>query len=130
MNKMDKKIVITTAILGALTIGIGAFGAHGLKQLVSEEALATFETGVRYQLFHVVALLVLGMTTGISQATKKWVFRFFVLGMLLFSGSIYALSLAEVLPFSVKFLGPVTPIGGLLFMLGWLRIGYGVLKLK
>ncbi|MCH9660104.1 MAG: DUF423 domain-containing protein [Bacteroidetes bacterium] len=127
---MDKKIVITTAILGALTIGIGAFGAHGLKQLVSEEALATFETGVRYQLFHVVALLVLGMTTGISQATKKWVFRFFVLGMLLFSGSIYALSLAEVLPFSVKFLGPVTPIGGLLFMLGWLRIGYGVLKLK
>lgn len=141
MKKLDKNIMLTAAILGALTIAIGAFGAHGLKDLVNEDALRSFETGVRYQMYHVLALLLVGLwaSFGISAEdeanlniyrTKKWVYRLFGLGILFFSGSLYFLSLKEVLPFSVKFLGPVTPIGGLLFVVGWLRLGYGLFRLK
>jgi len=141
MKKLDKNIMGTAAILGALTIAIGAFGAHGLKELVNAEALQSFETGVRYQMYHVFALLVLGCwgsfagTNGMDaqrklQNTKKWTFRFFCFGMLLFSGSIYLLALKEVLPFSIGFLGPVTPLGGLLLIIGWLRLGYGIFTLK
>ncbi|MBZ0327569.1 MAG: DUF423 domain-containing protein [Altibacter sp.] len=130
MEKFDKKIIVTASVLAAITIGIGAFGAHGLKELVDAEALSSFETGVRYQMYHVLALLIVGFATVIPAATKKWVFRFFCFGILLFSGSIYLLALKSVLPFSVSFLGPVTPIGGLLFMMGWLRMAYGLLTIK
>ena len=130
MEKLSKNIVVTAAILAAVTIAIGAFGAHGLKQLVSAESLATFETGVRYQMYHVLALLVIGFASVIPSTTKKWVFRFFCFGMLLFSGSIYLLALKEQLLFSVSFLGPVTPIGGLLLILGWVRLAYGLLTIK
>lgn len=141
MKKLDKKIMLTAAILGAITIAIGAFGAHGLKQLIDGEALKSFETGVRYQMYHVIAMLVVGCwgsfsnkldpeTLDILQNTKKWTFRFFCFGVLLFSGSIYLLSFEEVMPFSVYFLWPLTPIGGLLLILGWLRLGYGIFKLK
>ncbi|RLD25852.1 MAG: DUF423 domain-containing protein [Bacteroidetes bacterium] len=127
---MDKRIVVTAAFLGALTIAIGAFGAHGLKQLIDAEAITSFETGVRYQMFHVIVLLVIGLTGPISTTTKKWVFWFFIFGIILFSGSIYILALKEILSFDVKSLWPVTPLGGLSFILGWLCLGYGLLKLK
>ena len=130
MNKLDKRIVVTAAFLGALTIAIGAFGAHGLKQLIDAEAITSFETGVRYQMFHVIVLLVIGLTGPISTTTKKWVFWFFIFGIILFSGSIYILALKEILSFDVKSLWPVTPLGGLSFILGWLCLGYGLLKLK
>ena len=90
---LDKNIIVTASVLGALTIGIGAFGAHGLKELVDTEAISSFETGVRYQMYHVFALLILGTLSIISSQTKKWVFRFFILGVIFFSGSIYILSL-------------------------------------
>lgn len=127
MDKLNKNIVVTSAVLAAVTIAIGAFGAHGLKQLVTADALATFETGVRYQMYHVLALLVVGFADKLPSTTKKWVFRFFCFGILLFSGSIYMLALKEQLPFSVSFLGPVTPVGGFLFILGWVRLAYGLL---
>jgi uncharacterized membrane protein YgdD (TMEM256/DUF423 family) len=130
MDKISKKIVIIAAILAAITIGIGAFGAHGLKQLVDANALASFETAVRYQMYHVFGLLVIGVATGIPVTTKKWVSRFFYFGIIIFSGSIYMLALKEVHGMDVDFLGPVTPIGGLLFILGWLRLGYGLLTKK
>ncbi|MBL4662939.1 MAG: DUF423 domain-containing protein [Flavobacteriaceae bacterium] len=130
MKKLDKKIVIIASVLGAVTIAIGAFGAHGLKELVDVGAISSFETGVRYQMYHVIVLLIIGFAPPLSVSAKKWVLRFFCVGMLLFSGSIYLLALKEVLPFSVKFLGPVTPLGGLLLILGWLRLGYGLFKLK
>jgi len=130
VNKLDKRIVVTAAFLGALTIAIGAFGAHGLKQLIDAEAITSFETGVRYQMFHVIVLLVIGLTGPISTTTKKWVFWFFIFGIILFSGSIYILALKEILSFDVKSLWPVTPLGGLSFILGWLCLGYGLLKLK
>ncbi|MGJ8665632.1 MAG: DUF423 domain-containing protein [Patiriisocius sp.] len=130
MKNQDKKIVLTACILGVVTIAIGAFGAHGVKQLVTSQSLATFETGVRYQMYHVLALMVVGFVNTIDAQTKKWVFVLFLLGMLLFSGSIYFLALKDVLSFNISFLGPVTPIGGLLFMVGWLRLGFGIWKYK
>jgi len=125
--KIDKNIVITASFLGALTIAIGAFGAHGLKELIDTKALTTYETGVRYQMYHVFALLILGIATIITPQTKKWVFRFFILGIIFFSGSIYLLSINSLLPFDAKMIGFITPIGGLFFILGWIRLGYGVI---
>jgi len=125
----NKNIVLIASILGAVTIAIGAFGVHGLKELVDAKSMQTFETGVRYQMYHVFALLILGFATGITLGTQKWVFRFFVLGIILFSGSIYLLSLNSIIPFDARSIGFLTPIGGLFFIMGWLRLGYGVYKL-
>lgn len=130
MNVFDKKITITAAILAALAIAFGAFGAHGLKELVSSEAIATFETGIRYHMYHSIALLIIGFASVIPTQTRRWVFLFFIFGLIFFSGSIYLLALKEVLPFSVSFLGPVTPIGGMFLILGWLRLAYGLLTMK
>jgi len=130
MKKLDKKITVIACVLAAVTIGIGAFGAHALKGMVDAKALGSFETGVRYQMYHVIALLIVGLSPHIQESTKKWSFRFFIFGMILFSGSIYFLSLNAVLPFDSSALGIVTPIGGLFFMAGWLRLAYGLYMLK
>ena len=128
--KTNKDIVVTAAILGALTIMIGAFGAHGLKELISENSLVSFETGVRYQMYHVIVMLILGVSTVILPKTQKWVFRFFLIGILLFSGSIYLLALNNFLPFDAKNFVFITPIGGFLLIIGWLRLAYGVIVNK
>ena len=128
--KINKNIVVTAALLTALTIMIGAFGAHGLKELISEKSLVSFETGVRYQMYHVIVMLVLGLSTGVLPKTKKWVFRFFIIGILFFSGSIYLLTLNEFLPFDAKTIAFITPIGGFLLIIGWLRLAYGVIVNK
>ena len=130
MENINKKIALTAAILAAITIGIGAFGAHGLKELLDEGSLASFETGVRYQMYHCLALLILGFTTIIPIKTRKWVFLFFVFGIIFFSGSIYLLSLNDIISFDTSNIGFITPIGGLLFIIGWLRLAYGLVKLK
>ncbi|MFT6826299.1 MAG: uncharacterized membrane protein YgdD (TMEM256/DUF423 family) [Patiriisocius sp.] len=130
MTKYHKKIVISASVLAAVAITLGAFGAHGLKQLISVESLAIFETGVTYQMYHALALLALGLNAVVPSKTIRVVFRFFVFGILFFSGSLYFLALKSIMPFSVSFLGPVTPIGGLLLILGWARLIYGVLKKK
>ncbi|KAA3620957.1 MAG: DUF423 domain-containing protein [Flavobacterium sp.] len=130
MIQFDKKIVVTASFLGALTIGIGAFGAHGLEKLVEGDALASFETGVRYQMYHVFALLIIGFATVIPARVRRWVFWLFIGGIVLFSGSIYLLALRTVFTFDLSFLGPVTPIGGLLLIIGWLRLGFGLLTIN
>jgi len=127
---INKNIVATAAILGAITIAIGAFGAHGLKQVVDAKAIATFETGVRYQMYHIFALLIVGFASILTTSTQKWVFWFFMLGIIFFSGSIYLLSLNELIAFDAKSIGFMTPIGGLFFILGWLRLAYGVIVNK
>ena len=126
----DKKIVASAAILAAGAIGLGAFGAHGLSDVISPKALSSFETAVRYQMYHALALLIIGSTISISINTRRWVYLFFISGVFLFSGSIYFLSLREIWPFSVAILGPITPIGGLLLILGWLRLLYGIVTVK
>lgn len=116
------KILRITALLGTLAVGIGAFGAHGLKSLVAPEQLETFGTGVRYHFYHVLAMaLAVGLwdKSGINSAHLRRACWSWGLGIFLFSGSLYLLSLRDVLAVPVGLLGPITPLGGLLFIVGW-----------
>ena len=130
MIKYHKNIVIIASLLAMLTIVMGAFGAHGLKALISPDSLAVFQTGVTYQMYHALALLALALIPGLDIKKVKGVFRFFVFGTFFFSGSLYILALKSVLPFSVSFLAPVTPVGGLLLIIGWALLAYSVAKMK
>lgn len=116
---MDKKIISTGAILGMIAIILGAFGAHALKKVLSIEQLATFETGVRYQMYHALFLLFVGLLGMISEKTKKTIYSLVLSGVFLFSGSIYLLATNDLTSFDFKVIGFVTPIGGLLLILAW-----------
>lgn len=130
MTVFEKNIAATGSFIIAATIAIGAFGAHGLKQMLDADALATFEVGVRYQMYHAFGILILGILPSISEKLKKGIFWFFIVGILFFSGSIYLLSMNSVLPFDASTIGFVTPLGGLLFIIGWFLLAYGLLTLK
>lgn len=123
-------MVITAAILACLAVVFGAFGAHGLKELINADALATFEVGVRYQMYHAIAMLIIGLSTMVPTKTQKMVLLFFTFGVILFSGSIYLLSLKEILPFEVTKIAFLTPIGGFGFIIGWIFLAVGIIKLK
>ena len=118
--QMDKKIISTGAIFGMTAIILGAFGAHALKKVLSIEQLSTFETGVRYQMYHALFLLFIGLATNLTQKTKKTIYYLVLFGVLLFSGSIYLLATNGLTPFDFKIIGFVTPIGGLLLIAGWI----------
>jgi len=107
------------AIFGFFGIIFGAFGAHRLKRVLPTEVLHSFETGVKYQLIHAVVLLMLGFHFDFIPFTERMIASSFIIGVLLFSGSIYALCYAKAKGLNMKFLGPVTPVGGLLLMTGW-----------
>ena len=111
-----------TALLGMLSVGLGAFGAHGLRRLVEPEQLVTFETAVRYQFYHTLALGVVAALYAspyVNVRRLRQVVGCWLAGLLLFSGSLYLLSLREVHGLPVAFLGPITPVGGLLLIAGW-----------
>ena len=116
---MDKKIISTGAVLGMIAIILGAFGAHALKKVLSMEELSTFETGVRYQMYHALFLILIGMINELSQKAKKIIYTLVVFGVLLFSGSIYVLATNSLTSFDFKTIGFITPIGGLLLLLAW-----------
>jgi uncharacterized membrane protein YgdD (TMEM256/DUF423 family) len=116
---MDKKILSTGAILGMIAIILGAFGAHALKKVLSIEQLSTFETGVRYQMYHALFLLFIGLLKNISLKAKKTIYFLVLFGILLFSGSIYLLATNDLTAFDFKVIGFVTPIGGLLLIVAW-----------
>jgi uncharacterized membrane protein YgdD (TMEM256/DUF423 family) len=116
---MNRTILITGTVLGALSIIFGAFGAHALKELISIESQQTFETGVRYQMYHALLLLFLGSTSLVKLKTKKTIYYLVVIGVLFFSGSIYGLATNELTSFNFKSIGFITPIGGLLLILAW-----------
>jgi len=129
---MNKKLIIIGAFTSMLTVIIGAFGAHGLKAILSTPQLNTFEIGVRYQFYHSFAILVAGLLyfhfPSKKILTAGWLF---LIGILLFSGSLYLLACSEVLGIeSWSFLGPLTPIGGIFFILGWGMVIVGVGKTK
>ena len=115
--------MFTGAIFGGLAVILGAFGAHALKALLSPELLSSFETGVRYQMFHALLLLILP-SLGYNQHQLKRLWLLISTGIVLFSGSIYALSLGSVLEWNVRWLGPVTPLGGTLLIAGWITLAY------
>lgn len=127
---MNRKILIVASILGMLSIALGAFGAHGLKQLVSAESVATFETGVKYQMYHALMLLFVGMNATLSIQKKRVIFVLVLVGILFFSGSIYGLSTNELSSFNFKKIGFITPIGGMLLIAAWLVMLIGFVKNK
>lgn len=116
---MKSKIVTTATILGMIAIILGAFGAHALKKFLSIEQLATFETGVRYQMYHALFLLFIGLFDVLTDSVKKIIYYLVVSGVILFSGSIYLLATNDLTAFDFKRIGFVTPIGGLLLIMAW-----------
>jgi len=112
-------------IFGGLSVLLGAFGAHSLKTRLTEQSLATFQTGVLYQFIHSLALILVGLLSmHLVDKHQKQVERagvFFATGIVLFSGSLYSLALG-----GPKFLGPVTPLGGLCFMIGWFMLAFSL----
>tara|TARA_R110002012_G_scaffold312248_1_gene522635 strand:+ start:205286 stop:205687 length:402 start_codon:yes stop_codon:yes gene_type:complete len=125
---MNSKVLSLGAFLGLTGVVLGAFGAHGLKELISVEQIATFETGVRYQMYHALLLLFLGSTSVVSARTKQVIFYLILLGILLFSGSIYGLATNNLSVFDFKTIGFITPIGGLLLIISWLLLLIKFLK--
>ncbi|EGV42146.1 DUF423 domain-containing protein [Bizionia argentinensis JUB59] len=127
---MDKKMLILGSFLGLTAVILGAFGAHGLKALILPEQITTFETGVRYQMYHALFLLVVGSLSSIDEKTKKVVFYLVLGGVLLFSGSIYGLATNNLTGFNFKSVGFITPIGGLLLIISWFLLLLKFLKNK
>ncbi|GAA4170299.1 MULTISPECIES: DUF423 domain-containing protein [Sphingobacterium] len=119
---MNNIVIITAALLGALAIILGAFGAHAFKKILSPEKLDSFEVGVRYQMYAAITLLILGLNLSFEYQSERVAYYLITSGTLLFSLSIYFLSFAEYWKKNLKFLGPITPLGGLLMILGWIAI--------
>lgn len=119
---MHKGYLRTAALLGALAVALGAFGAHRLKQLVPAETVSTFETGVRYQFYHVFALLAVAILfSTFSQRWLKYAANCFLAGIILFSGSLYLLTVLKATDtVGLSGIGAITPIGGVFFIAGWL----------
>jgi uncharacterized membrane protein YgdD (TMEM256/DUF423 family) len=117
--------VSITLFLGMIAVILGALGSHALKEVLSPEQLESFTIGVRYQMTHVLLLMVVLLTSYFNEDVKQTSFWLTIIGILLFSGSIYLLNLQELLGVKLSFLGPVTPIGGLFLITNW-----GFLALK
>ncbi|MBC7525407.1 MAG: DUF423 domain-containing protein [Flavobacterium sp.] len=116
---MDRQIQITAGFMGMIAIILGAFGAHALKAVLSVSELNTFETGVKYQMYHALFLLFLGLNNSVNSKIKRSIFLLISFGILLFSGSIYLLATMTITNINFKIIGIVTPIGGLLLIVGW-----------
>lgn len=122
---MSKRLYFTF-ILGGFTVILGAFGAHLLEKLLSAAQLASFETGLRYQFYHVFFLILLSLVPRIEEKDKNKITLLISTGILLFSGSIYLLNLQDVLGLNLGFLGPITPIGGSLLIFAWFFTAYKI----
>ena len=119
------------ALLGAFAVALGAFGAHGLKPLLSEDAMDVYHTGVQYHFYHVFALLFLSTSGRFKNSLIAASYYLFTFGILLFSGSLYLLSCRDLLGWGwLSIMGPITPIGGLLFIIGWLTLALAAIRNK
>ncbi|MFY7810981.1 MAG: DUF423 domain-containing protein [Flavobacterium sp.] len=119
---MKKTILITGAIIGGSSIIIGAFGAHGLKDLLNPIQLNSFDTGVKYQMYHALFLLFISQCNFLNEKALKVIYWTTILGIIFFSFSIYLLATNDLTSFNFKFLGPVTPLGGLFLVASWLEL--------
>ncbi|UKJ06631.1 DUF423 domain-containing protein [Solitalea lacus] len=127
---MQKQVLMIAAICGALAVGLGAFGAHGLKPLLNDYQLSIWEKGVQYQFYHTMVMLVLAFYPKISVKSSflraVW---FFLAGIVLFSGSLYILALKDLIGISnTTFIGIITPFGGISFIIGWMSIFIGAMR--
>ena len=127
---MHKIHLILGTILAGVGVVLGAFGAHGLKKIVPRETVSSYQTGVQYQMYHAFALLIVGIISErFSSNLINWAGAFFVLGIVLFSGSLYLLaSLKAMDKVGVSGIGIITPIGGLMFIVGWILLLMAVIK--
>lgn len=127
---MSKRILVTASLFGATAVVLGAFGAHGLKSLIDQNALEIWAKGVEYQFYHTFALLFLYHFAAKRESMLvKLAYGFFTFGILLFSGSLYLLATRSILDIGfVNYIGPVTPIGGFLLICGWLSVFFLALK--
>ncbi|THD69087.1 DUF423 domain-containing protein [Robertkochia marina] len=116
---MVKTMLITGALFGGLAVILGAFGAHALKNLLEAEALKTFETGVKYQIYHALFLMVVANLSQLSISAKTTIFYLVLIGVILFSGSIYLLASNSLTAFDFRKIGFVTPLGGTLLIVAW-----------
>ena len=130
MINMERKITSVAALLGITAIILGAFGAHALKKQLSVEQLGSFETGVKYQMYHALFLLFLGINTFLNEKVKKTVFQLVIFGVFFFSGSIYLLTTKAITGVDFKFIGIVTPIGGVLLIMAWSVLFWNVWRAK
>lgn len=118
-----KELALTSgSAFGILAIILGAFGAHAFKKILSAERLASFEVGVRYQMYSALALLLLGFQLGFENYTERLAVYGILFGTILFSFSIYFLSFSEYWNKNLKFLDPITPLGGLFMIIGWVSL--------
>jgi uncharacterized membrane protein YgdD (TMEM256/DUF423 family) len=129
------KQLLTIGILGAIAVGLGALGAHALKNqmptgLITVDQLNGFDTAVKYQMYHTLGmLLIVLLKQHLNSRFLNWAYGFFFAGILLFSGSLYFLCTRNLLGAEwLRFLGPVTPIGGLCFIGGWIFLGLSAFK--
>jgi len=126
---MDKKLRIAGAIYGCLAVVIGAFGAHGLEKVLTSEAIATFETGVKYQVYHALLLLLIP-TFALSKKTNKALLILLTAGIICFSGSIYGLATNSLTGFDFTIIALITPLGGTLLIIAWGVLIYNFVKPK
>ncbi len=128
---MNKRIIITASLLGMLAVIAGAFGAHGLKTLIAPMQLAVWHTAVEYQFYHVFALLFLSIIAKGKNTLINVSYYFFTIGIILFSGSLYLLACRDLLHWEwLWIMGPVTPLGGILFIGGWLSLAIAAMRGK
>lgn len=125
-----KLFLILGTLLAGLAVALGAFGAHGLKKLVDVETVGIYQTGVQYQMYHSLALLALGiLAQRIENAFINYAGFFFIAGIVFFSGSLYLLSSFKAMNKAVPgFIYPITPLGGIFFILGWILFLFALLK--
>ena len=119
---MSQLALIFGSLFGGLAIILGAFGAHLLKKKLTSEQLQSFETGVKYQMYHAIVLLLLGFHLDLSATINTYIVYSFIIGTILFSFSIYGLVLSSANNKKLKFLGPITPLGGLFLVAGWVLL--------
>lgn len=122
---MKNKYLSLSAFFGFLAVVLGAFGAHALKEKLEPEVLASFETGVRYMMYHAIALLFVNIYDGLKEKTKNRISLLFIVGIIFFSGSIFAISAFGV---PAKYIWFITPIGGLFLIFGWLFLLYSFIN--
>ena len=121
---MGKTILMTASVLLALAVALGAFGAHGLKSQLSSDMMQTYKTGVEYHFYHALGLLLIGiLAVSYPSELMKWSAILILAGIILFSGSLYALAIS-----GIKWLGAITPLGGLSFIAGWILLFLAVWK--
>ena len=120
--------LVVGAVYGLLSIVLGAFGAHALKKVLSVEKLTSFETGVRYQMYSALFLLIVGYILKFETPSEKWISILMIAGTFIFSFSIYLLAFNGINDLNFKFLGPITPLGGLMMIISWAMLIFYFLK--